>query len=142
MLMQQASETLNLAGSFTATCESEIGHDFAPKAWSLSILTIDSGFRSTYFTGDWPAIAPAEATFRGVMGFLNNVTREQVMSDLETVIRGASDWLKDHTEIKFLYHHDASITDPDDPLVTTVMEAAKFENFPLHNSIKQRLLLK
>ncbi len=78
-----------------------------------------------FHSGDWPAIAPAEATFRGVMGFLNNVTRDQVMSDLESAIRGASDWLRDHTEIKFLYRHDASITDPDDPLVTAVMKAAK-----------------
>ena len=75
-------------------------------------------------SGDWPAMAPAEATFRGVMGFLNNVTREQVMHDMEAAIRGASDWLKDHTEVKFLYRHDASLTDPDHPLVTSLMEAA------------------
>ncbi len=74
--------------------------------------------------GDWPAIAPAEANFRGVMGFLSNVTREQVMSNIEATIRGASDWLRDHTEIKFLYRHDSSITEPEDPVVIGLMKAA------------------
>ncbi len=75
--------------------------------------------------GDWPAIAPAEATFRGVMGFLINVTREQVMRDIEDVVRGASSWLRDHTEISFIYRHDACVTGPDDPFVMAVVEAAR-----------------
>ncbi len=76
-------------------------------------------------TGDWPAIAPAESAFRGVMGFLTNVTREQVMRDIEDVIKGASDWLRDHTKIKFLYRHDACVTDPDDSFVVAVIDAAR-----------------
>ncbi len=52
------------------------------------------------------------------------MTREKVMREIEETVRYASDWLEGHTELKFLYRHDASITDPEDQLVKNLLEAS------------------
>ena len=67
--------------------------------------------------GDWPAMAPQKAVFKGVFGLLTT-PKEEVMAQIteRLKIRG-SDWLRDHFDIAFEYRHDTSIIDPDDKFV-------------------------
>ncbi len=76
--------------------------------------------------GDWPAQAPQKAVFTGVLGILPDRTKEQVMKDLRELIKGSDDdWLADHFEIEFTYRHDASVIEPDHPVVQTLQTAAR-----------------
>jgi acetylornithine deacetylase len=81
--------------------------------------------------GDWPAQAPQKATFRGVLGILPDRTKEQVMAEMEAAVRQCGDpWLNDHFEIEFTYRHDASVIDPNHPLVAALQEACKACGIP------------
>lgn len=74
--------------------------------------------------GDWPATAPSVARFRGVMGLLPNVTREEVMEGMRRAIAESDDeWLRDNFEINFIYKHDANVIPVDHSLVKGI-EAA------------------
>ena len=78
--------------------------------------------------GDWPAMAPNWATFKGVLGFLPNRTKEAVMDELRAVLKAeGGDWLPDNFEMDFLYRHDCNEVPADHPLVQT-LEAACREN--------------
>jgi acetylornithine deacetylase len=69
--------------------------------------------------GDWPSTAPASAVVEGVLGFLPNKTRYQVMDEIRQALREGGDaWLREHFQIEFMYRHDAHVLDPGHPLVT------------------------
>ncbi|HHW10264.1 MAG TPA: M20/M25/M40 family metallo-hydrolase [Firmicutes bacterium] len=74
--------------------------------------------------GNWPASAPNTARFRGVMGFLPNVTKEEVMAGLRSAVAEKGDaWLRDNFDMKFIYRHDSSVTAIDHPLVQGLKQA-------------------
>jgi len=72
-----------------------------------------------FTAGDWPATAPASASLEGVLGFLPNKTRRQVMEEMrKAILEGGGEWLRDHFTLEFMYRHDAHVLDPAHPLVT------------------------
>lgn len=76
--------------------------------------------------GDWPAQAPDKAVFTGVLGILPDRNKEQVMSDLNNMIKDCGDeWLATHYNIDFTYRHDAAVLEPDHPLVTGLQKATQ-----------------
>jgi len=76
--------------------------------------------------GDWPAQAPQKAVFTGVLGILPDRTKEKVMADLNNMIKDCGDeWLAEHFDIEFTYRHDASVIEPDHPLVLALQAACK-----------------
>lgn len=73
--------------------------------------------------GDWPAMAPQKAVFKGVFGLLTT-PKEEIMREMEDRVRTRGpEWLKDHFEIDFTYRHDTCSVDPDDPLVTQLIDS-------------------
>lgn len=74
--------------------------------------------------GDWPATIPNKAIVEGVLGFLPNKTKEQVMHEVEMTIRekGSED-LKNNFQIKFMYRHDCHTLSPDHDLVKSMSAA-------------------
>ena len=78
--------------------------------------------------GDWPAMAPQKAEFKGVFGILTT-PKEQVMREmLERVKSRGPEWLKDNFELTFTYRHDTSRMDPDHPAVNILLESYKAMN--------------
>jgi len=76
--------------------------------------------------GNWPAAAPARAVLEGVLGFLPNKTRFQVMDELRQAILEDSDkWLRDHVALEFMYRHDSHVLNPDHPLPTGLAAACR-----------------
>ncbi len=76
--------------------------------------------------GDWPATAPARATVEGVLGLLPNKTRYQVMDEMREAIRNEGDeWLREHSQLEFMYRHDAHVLDAGHPLVTGLRECCQ-----------------
>jgi acetylornithine deacetylase len=76
--------------------------------------------------GDWPAQAPQKATFSGVLGILPDRTKEDVMAHLRQIVRDCGDeWLAENFEIEFTYRHDASVIEPDHPLVLALQDACR-----------------
>ena len=74
--------------------------------------------------GDWPATIPNKAILEGVLGFLPNKTKEEIMLETETAIReNGSAQLKDNFYIEFMYRHDCHVLDPNHELVGTLSEA-------------------
>jgi len=70
--------------------------------------------------GDWPAMAPGKAVFRGVFGLLTT-PKETVMKEMEERVRTRGpEWLRDHFGMSFPYRHDASRIDPSLPFVRTL----------------------
>jgi acetylornithine deacetylase len=77
-------------------------------------------------SGSWPATNPGEAVLEGVMGFLPNRSREQVMQEIEAAIREEGDpWLRDTTEVQFTFRHQNHVTPPDAPVVETLKQAVR-----------------
>jgi len=80
----------------------------------------------TMEAGDWPAMAPNQATFKGVLGFLPSRTREQVMEEMAAALRaGGGDWLPEHFDMEFIYRHDCNEVPVDHPLVQTLETACR-----------------
>ena len=78
----------------------------------------------TMAAGDWPAMAPNRATFKGVLGFLPNKTREQIQREMrEVLVSEGGDWLPEHFDLEFMYRHDCNEVPVDHPLVQS-LEAA------------------
>ncbi len=78
----------------------------------------------TLEAGDWPAMAPRKATFKGVLGFLPNRNREEVMREMEGALKAAGgDWLPDHFDMEFMYRHDCNEVPLDHPIVRTLQQA-------------------
>ena len=69
--------------------------------------------------GDWPAAAPARAVLEGVLGFLPNKNRFEVMQEMrQAILDAGDDWLREHFRLEFTYRHDAHVLPVDHPLVT------------------------
>jgi len=80
----------------------------------------------TMAAGDWPATAPQKATFKGVLGFLPNKTKEQIQEEMRRMlIDEGDDWLKEHFDLNFIYRHDSSVIPQDHPLVQTMTQACR-----------------
>jgi len=76
--------------------------------------------------GNWPATAPAHAVIEGVLGFLPNKTRFQIMQEMREAIREAGDpWLKENFTLEFMYRHDAQVLAPTHPLVSELQVACR-----------------
>lgn len=74
--------------------------------------------------GDWPATAPNRAEFKGVFGFLPNVTREAVQKEMnDSLVREGDEWLREHFNLSFLYRHDGNEIPVDHPLVKVAERA-------------------
>lgn len=74
--------------------------------------------------GNWPAQAPQRANLKGVLGLLPDRTKEQVMAEMEAAVHASGDpWLAEHFEIDFTYRHDASVLEPNHPLVLALQDA-------------------
>jgi len=77
-------------------------------------------------TGDWPATAPVCASLEGLLGFLPNRTRYQVMDEMRRALReGGDEWLRDHFTLDFTNRHDAHVLDPGHPLVTRLQACCR-----------------
>ncbi|MFC1692319.1 M20 family metallopeptidase [Candidatus Latescibacterota bacterium] len=73
--------------------------------------------------GDWPAMAPQKAVFRGVFGLLTT-PKEEVMSEmLERVKTCGPEWLRDHFEMTFSYRHDTSRVEPEHPMIRLLLNS-------------------
>jgi len=76
--------------------------------------------------GDWPAMAPNWATFKGVLGFLPTRTKEQVMQEMRDALKAeGGDWLPAHFEMDFIYRHDCNEIPADHPIVRTLEGACR-----------------
>ena len=79
-----------------------------------------------FHAGDWPATAPNKAAFEGVLGFLPNKTRYQVMQEMQRALRTqGNDWLKAHFTMDFMYKHDSHVLPIEHPLVLSLKEACE-----------------
>jgi acetylornithine deacetylase len=68
--------------------------------------------------GDWPATAPARAVVEGMLGFLPNKSRFQVMDEMLAVLEQSADArLRDRVSLEFTFHHDSHVLCPQHPLV-------------------------
>ncbi len=73
-----------------------------------------------FHAGDWPAMAPRTALFKGVFGLLTT-PKETVMAEIERRVRTCGhEWLHDNFKISFQYRHDTMKTDPELPFVNTL----------------------
>lgn len=81
--------------------------------------------------GDWPAAAPARAVLEGVLGFLPNKTRFQVMGEMrQAILEAGDDWLREHFTLEFTYRHDAHVLPEDHPLVTGLQACCRQAGLP------------
>ena len=81
--------------------------------------------------GDWLATAPASASLEGLLGFLPNKTRYQVMDEMRQALReGGDEWLRDHLTMEFPNRHDAHVLDPEHPLVTRLQACCREAGAP------------
>lgn len=80
--------------------------------------------------GDWPATAPSRAVIEGVLGFLPNRTRGQIISEMRAAI-AADPMLKDRVQIDFSYRHDCHVLDPDHELVRTLFDCGREWELPI-----------
>jgi acetylornithine deacetylase len=81
--------------------------------------------------GEWPATTPAWASVEGVLGFLPNKTRHQVMEEMRQAILDSGDeWLRDHFTLEFMYRHDAHVLYPGHPLVTGLAACCREADAP------------
>ena len=77
-------------------------------------------------TGDWPATIPNQAVLEGVLGFLPNKNRFEIMDEINTEINHyGSDELKSNVRIEFMYKHDSHVLSTDHLLVQTLSDASK-----------------
>ena len=77
--------------------------------------------------GVWPAQVPAEATLRGLIGFLPNRTYKEVQEELINVLFEEGDeWLKKNFEFKFnMLNNDGYSIPRDHPLIMTLLSSMK-----------------
>ena len=82
--------------------------------------------------GDWPAITPAKAVFKGVFGFLPNRSRFDIQRGMERAIQDKGDsWLKNHYRISFpMLNSEGNVIPVDQPLVLSLQEAIQKNSYP------------
>jgi acetylornithine deacetylase len=74
--------------------------------------------------GKWPATIADQAVLEGVLGFLPNKTRIEVMQEMEAEIKQYGDeCLRNNFKLEFTYRHDAHTLDVTHPLVTVLSDA-------------------
>lgn len=73
--------------------------------------------------GDWPGTAPARAVVEGMLGFLPNKSRFQVMDEMRAVLEQSTDArLRDRVSLEFTFRHDCHVLSPQHPLVEQLRE--------------------
>ena len=76
--------------------------------------------------GDWAATIPNQAILEGVLGFLPNKNRFEIMDEINTEINQfGSDELKSNAHIEFMYKHDSHVLSTDHLLIQTLFDACK-----------------
>lgn len=77
--------------------------------------------------GEWPSIVASQAIIEGLIGFLPNKRKEQVMEDLRRELKTkGTEWLRCHHQIEFpMLNKDAYEISVDDPLVKTMESSCK-----------------
>jgi acetylornithine deacetylase len=76
--------------------------------------------------GDWPATIPNQAVLEGVLGFLPNKNRFEIMDEIKTEINQyGSDELKSNVRIEFMYKHDSHVFPTDHLLVQMLSESCE-----------------
>jgi len=81
--------------------------------------------------GDWPATIPKHAALEGVLGFLPNKNRFQIMDEIKSEIEAkGSDELKANFDLEFMYRHDAHVLPVDHSLVKSLQNSCKKANLP------------
>jgi acetylornithine deacetylase len=82
--------------------------------------------------GHWPSSVPAEAVLKGVLGFLPNKNRRQVMDEMRAELQAHGDeWLREHFELTFpMLHSDGNMLPADHPLVTALLAAVRRNGLP------------
>jgi len=73
--------------------------------------------------GDWPAMAPQKAVFKGVFGLLTTPKEEVMREMVERVKTRGPSWLRDNFEMTFEYRHDLSRIDSSLPFVGILKES-------------------
>ena len=74
--------------------------------------------------GNWPAATPNKAVLEGVLGFLPNKTRFEIMKEMEeALLQEGDEQLREHFKLEFTYRHDGHMLDENHPLVTTLSGA-------------------
>jgi acetylornithine deacetylase len=70
-----------------------------------------------FTSGKWASTVPDKAHIMGVIGFLPNKTREQVMAEIEAEFKKDENrWVYDNINITYPYRHDGVTTDPNGTL--------------------------
>ncbi len=74
--------------------------------------------------GNWPAATPNKAVLEGVLGFLPNKSRFEIVEEMKNALlqNGDKD-LRDNFKLEFTYRHDGHILDTNHPLVSTLSNA-------------------
>lgn len=71
--------------------------------------------------GRWPAMVPDKAVLEGVMGFLPNMTREEIIDGMRQCLeRNGSPALAGSFELEVMYRHECHVIDPSHPLPSTL----------------------
>lgn len=73
--------------------------------------------------GDWPAMVPDCAVLEGVLGFLPNRNRHQVMAEISDCVRNTASSHEDQARIEFMYRHDCHVLDMSHPLIEILKES-------------------
>lgn len=86
--------------------------------------------------GKWPASVPAEATLKGLLGFLPNCNRFEVQEGLRNALLTEGDeWLRENFELTFpMLNSDGNSLPVDHPLVTTLARAVAENDIPVRIS--------
>ncbi len=77
--------------------------------------------------GSWPSMVPAEATVKGVLGFLTNKTRHQVQEEMrDAILEEGDEWLRENFELNFpMLNSDGNKIPEDHPLVQALVRAVQ-----------------
>ena len=82
--------------------------------------------------GDWPATAPAHAIIEGVLGFLPNRTRQEIMSEMRSALDNSADArLRERVTVEFTYRHDSHVLDPEHALVAELKQSCHDWTLPV-----------
>lgn len=75
-------------------------------------------------SGDWPATVPGEAVLEGVLGFLPNRLKEEVMAEMQEVLQRENQdtSLAADCHLEFTYRHDPHVTPPEAPVVRVMRQ--------------------
>jgi acetylornithine deacetylase len=82
--------------------------------------------------GDWPATSPAQATVKGVFGFLPNKKVADVHAGMQHALANSDDpWLRENFQLEFnMLNSDGFEIPEDHPMVTDLISALQKSNQP------------